>query len=677
MAGISQKCVDFLAKMADHIDELFSNPAISRSEAAQAAAESMTQALKEPTVRQRIASYVRNSYLSALSTHVVNFVNNLTQVVKAPISRVMGGRPGEAVAMVQGITEGFLEAFPRFFIGLRRNTEAAINDGYKPTAFDIVKNQRADAILSYPVRLTAALDQSFSAVLERMEFRAMLHRIENKFPDEYFASRGITREKFVQDLEQVAMKRYDGNQGFLRLLENTDPALYQQLQDFAAFNTFRTPLGKSLIDEMGKKITAAKEQVPELNLVVPFVRTGINVVKEAGGYIPGLGMLRIRQAKKDIADIENQISKLTAQETTAREKAASAVFPTQAEKWLAKADSYKIRREKLSGTATFKEEQIPEFYAQQALGAGLMMSAYAMAESGMITGHYSTDPATRNRQMASKIPEMSIRIGDRWVSYNRVEPFSTVFGLVLDSMNALKEGRMKGEDPAIGDIAKIVGNNLLNKTFTEGLGNAMLAIQEPERYLESYLVSLTNPIIPAVVNQAARIADGLERETKDTSLTNWILNSLTARIPVLREELPVRTNLAGQERELSGTLTGIQNVPVNTDEVNKLFANPYLSVGRMQRKVGGLELDLEQFAELETRTGQTINQVLTQIAANPGFQAMPQSIQADFVKGLITDIRTQERLRTLSSLVQDPALRAKFILNEMRESGMGSMVEEE
>jgi hypothetical protein len=675
MAGISQKCLDFIERMADSIDQLYTNPAVSRKEAAEATAEAMTNALKDPSVRERIGTAVRNSYLSALSTQVINFTNNLVQVVAAPILRSAGGRPGEGIAMVKGITEGFLEAFPRFFHGLGRRTEDF--DGNVQTNFDIVRNKYADAFLTYPQRVTGALDQAFSAVLERMEFRAMLHRIENKFPDEYFASRGLTKEAFIRDLEQVAMKRYDGNAGFLKLLEAQDPSLYQQLQDFAAFNTFRNPLGQSLIDKMGTAVSKAKAQAPELNFVIPFIRTGVNVFKEAGGYIPGAGLLRVRQAKKDVEQLNNQIAKLTAQETTAREKAANAMFPGQAESWLAKADNFQVRRQKLEGTARFKEEKIPEFYAQQVMGAGMMLATYGMVEQGLITGHYSTDPATRNRQIASKIPEMSIKIGDRWVSYNRVEPFSTIMGLVVDGMQAVKEGRIKGESPAVSDIVKIVGVNLLDKTFTDGLSRALLAVQEPDRYGASYVVSLTNPFVPAVINQIGRVQDPIQRETKDPEFENWIINNLQSRLPGLREQLPAATNVVGQERQLSGTVTGIQNVPENNEAINKLFRNPYLNVGRMTRKVGGLELSTADFGEMEARTGQAINQALSYVADNPGFLAMPQSVQAEFVKGIITDIRTQQRFATLSTLIQDPALRAKYVLNEMREMGLGSLVEDE
>lgn len=675
MVNLYKKCLDFIARMADSINELFTNPAVSPDEAVRAAAEGMTKALQTPGIRDRIGTFIRNSYLSAMSTQAINFVNNLVPIITSPIIRTLSGKPREGLAMLEGITEGFLEAFPRFFAGLSKRTEDF--DGNTHKAFDIVRNKYADAALTYPQRLTGALDQAFSAVLERMEFKAMLHRIKNSFPDEYFTRNGLDKTKFVQELEQVALKRGDGNLSFLRLLENQSPELYQQLQEFAAFGTFRTPLGRSLLDKMGKTVSEAKNVAPELNLVVPFVRTGINVAKYAGGFIPGLGQLRVRQAKKDIELLDSQINSLLQRETKAKEKANQALFPGQAESWRAKAQAFETRRRKLEGTRTFKEEQIPEFYVQQVVGAGMMLSTYGLVNAGLLTGHYSSDPATRQKQMASGMREMSIKVGDRWISYDRIEPFSTVMGLVADGMTALKEGRMKGESPGVGDISKIVGRNLLDKTFTEGLGKMFLAVQEPDRYLESYLVSLTNPLVPAIVNQAARLRDPLVRETKDPELADWMLNNIKARIPGLREQLPARPDVLGQEQPLYGVSTGIAVAPVNQDEVRALLDNPYLTMDRPDRKIGGIELDMEQFAELEQRVGQRVYEVFGMMAANPGFASVPKSLQAKFLKEMVTEIRQQERLATLGTLIQDPALRAQYMLKEMEKMGFGSLVQED
>ncbi len=271
----------------------------------------------------------------------------------------------------------------------------------------------------------------------------MIHRIEQKFPDEYFARRGTTRAEFIKELDDIAMKNKDGNATMLQYLEGRDPALRYQLENFAAFNTFRTPLGKSLIDQAGQLLSKGKKIEPVLgNLIVPFLRTGINIAKEAGGYIPGTafipGISRVRQAKLDITNLDRQLEVLNFKLAKAEDALSNAVFPLQQEKAAARVEKLQKQIAKNRGERTFKEEKIPEFYAQQAMGAGFMLATYGMVQQGLVTGHYSSDPSTRASQIASGVPPMSIKMGDRWVSYDRIEPFSTVMGLVVDSMNAIK-----------------------------------------------------------------------------------------------------------------------------------------------------------------------------------------------------------------------------------------------
>jgi hypothetical protein len=681
MAGITKACADFLANWVKSTDEIMTNPVLSTTEVARTLSETAEKALKEPSVRERIGAYVRNSYLSGPSTHVINIASQTAQLATAPLLRAVSGRPGEAVAMLRGVVEGFQEAFPRFLAGLNKRSQDF--DGNQHQSYDIVKNKFADYVLTFPTTLTGALDSGFSAVLERMEFRAMINRIATKFPDEYFTRQNTTREALVKELEEIALKRKDGNALMLRTLEDKDPALRWQLENFAAFNTYRTPLGRALLDELGQLVAKAKNIAPELNLVVPFLRTGINIAKEAGGYIPGGGLLRVAQAKKDIKDIKVMIDGgeiknkivvgLTERIRKAEESLSNAVFPGQIEKAQAKLDKLLERKAKLEGEIAFKQEKIPDFYAQQAIGIGMMMSTYAMVNQGVLTGHYSSDPATRTAQMASGIPPMSIKIGDRWFSYERIEPLATVMGIVVDSMNAYKEGQISGKDVKLATSAvRILSENFLNKTFTEGLGKMLLAFQEPDRFGEAFAVSLTNPVVPSILNQIARIEDPIQREVKDPELAQWIINNLKARLPGLRDTLPGKVNLLGQTQEMSvgSILSGIQSSPVEREAVNTIFDNPYLRMERMDRKVGGLELTPEQYIDMEDRAGDRLNQAAQILVRNPGFNAMPRPLQARLIKGIAGEIRQQERLRTLSVLVQDPQKRADFILNLQRKQGM-------
>jgi hypothetical protein len=652
---ISQKCLEFINKMTGSFDNLLNNSAATDSEAIEAVSKAMTTALRNPTYRERIGSYVRNSYLSGISTQVVNLVNQIGQTIMQPVLRASRGQFGEAGAMLEGITTGFMEAFPRFVSALK--TRPINLDYAQQTAFDITKNKTADAILTFPTRMTGALDEGFSAVLERMEFNALRYRVANKFPDEFFRRNNTTREAFVKEIEEIALGSKK-NPLWLNKLSELSPELHQQLTEFKMFNVFRSRLGASALDQMGKMVSKAKETTPELNLVVPFVTTPINVVKEAGGYVPGLGMLRVRQAKADIKTLQSRLA-------TAEAKLLQATNPDTQARFAEKAA-------RIRGEISFKESKIPDFYTQQLMGAGLMMGTYSMVKQGLITGHYSNDPAERQRQITSKIPPMSIKIGDQWISYARVEPVATIMGIVTDTMQAYKEKRIKNEDMAATDVAKIVGLNITDKTFTEGLSKLFLAFQEPDRYLESFMVSMTNPVVPTLVAQISKLEDDIKREVRDPDLATWTINNLKSRIPGLRGELPAQVNLVGQEQDLGtlgGSLTGFNVAPVEREVVNQMFDNPYLKLTRTTRSIGGLELTGEQYATLEKEIGDYTYNAMSIMANNPAFMGLSRPLQANFIKGIVTDIRGAVRLKALGDLVQDPELRAQYILNEQTKLG--------
>ena len=652
---ISQKCIEFINKMTGSFDNLLNNTAATDAEAVEAVSKAMTTALRDPTYRERIGSYVRNSYLSGISTQVVNIVNQLGQTVIQPVLRASRGQFGEAGAMLEGITTGFMEAFPRFVSAVKSRP---VNlDFAQQTAFDITKNKTADAILTFPTRMTGALDEGFSAVLERMEFNALRYRVANKFPDEFFRRNNTTREAFVKELEEIALGSKK-NPLWLNKLSELSPELHQQLTEFKMFNVFRSRLGSSALDQMGKMVSKAKETTPELNLVVPFVTTPINVVKEAGGYVPGLGMLRVRQAKVDIKTLQSRLA-------TAEAKLLQSTNPETQARLAEKAA-------RIRGEIEFKQSKIPDFYTQQLMGAGFMLGTYGMVKQGLITGHYSNDPAERQRQITSGVPPMSIKIGDQWISYARVEPVATLMGTVADMMQAYKEKRIKNEELAAADIAKIVGLNLTDKTFTEGLSKLFLAFQEPDRYLESFLVSMTNPVVPTLVSQISKLEDDIKREVRDPDLATWTINNLKSRIPGLRGELPAQVNLLGQEQDLGtlgGSLTGFNVAPVDRELVNQMFDNPYLKVTRTTRSIGGLELTGEQYANLEKEIGDYTYNAVSTMANNPAFMSLSRPLQAKFIKGVITDVRSAVRLRALGELVQDPELRAQYILNEQAKVG--------
>ena len=67
--------------------------------------------------------------------------------------------------------------------------------------------------------------------------------------------------------------------------------------------------------------------------------------------------------------------------------------------------------------------------ARQAMGAGVVGFAYMLAASGVITGSGPSDLDLKN---VTDFPRKSLRVGDKWISYERLGVFGQVLGLAAD-----------------------------------------------------------------------------------------------------------------------------------------------------------------------------------------------------------------------------------------------------
>ncbi len=153
--------------------------------------------------------------------------------------------------------------------------------------------------------------------------------------------------------------------------------------------------------------------------------------------------------------------------------------------------------------AKFKGKK-DEAAARMLLGAGLGLMTAKSVMDGNLTGSYPKDPGRREAMIAAGIPEYSMKIGDRWYSYSRIEPLATVLGITADGVETmidylrLPDPEKKSEKLAV-DAVLAITKNLTSKTFLEGITGFLQAVHDPERYGGSYLNSAC-PIDKVIYN---------------------------------------------------------------------------------------------------------------------------------------------------------------------------------
>lgn len=143
-------------------------------------------------------------------------------------------------------------------------------------------------------------------------------------------------------------------------------------------------------------------------------------------------------------------------------------------------------------------------------GMALLWDAVGGDEPWLTGADVISNPKTRDVSFRAQ-PPMSIRIGDTWYSYARVEPFATAIALTADSVKGIQDG--KYYKPATGLIQQAK-----EKSYLDGLGDAIDAIQgaaegdlsPTEQWGSKFAASW----IPNLYRQTVRAAEGEMDESR-------------------------------------------------------------------------------------------------------------------------------------------------------------------
>lgn len=533
-------------------------------------AKATKEVATSPGFRQRMSEIVVNSFISAIGTPLVNLYSTL---VKAPFliaeRALLGLMPGnkvklgETTAMMRGFFDGLAEGIGFLKAGYIEGMPLDKTLVDTSTAFgkSISSGPIEKAIapvVTVPTKAAVAVDEFSKAIFRRMQLNAKAYRISRSVPEGKL--NGKTRDELYDSIRTIDISdptKVGATRAWQEELKKVSPDLADELINFAKIQTFQQDLG-----ELGNMMIRAKAKVPELVFIAPFIKTPINILKDALSYTPVSLAMKQFKGKKD------------------------------------------------------------EAAARMLLGAGLGLMTAKSVMDGNLTGSYPKDPGRREAMIAAGIPEYSMKIGDRWYSYSRIEPLATVLGITADGVETmidylrLPDPEKKSEKLAV-DAVLAITKNLTSKTFLEGITGFLQAVHDPERYGGSYLNSFASVLVPGAVAQFARGADPVMREISSFS------DALKNRLPGLRSDLPVKYDIVGEAREnpaygLMGTF-GLATKEATQTPLQKAIDDVGFTYTRPEKKIRGVELDASTYEKYSKTSGQLINELLTPIVESPEF----------------------------------------------------------
>jgi len=234
---------------------------------------------------------------------------------------------------------------------------------------------------------------------------------------------------------------------------------------------------------------------------------------------------------------------------------------------------------------------------RMAAGSAVMATLAASYDEGTFTGGISSDPRVRAAYARQGIKPYHMKVGDDWLNYNLLEPFSTIIGLIGDAMEVIGHAdtdERTATEVWIG-VAGVIGYNLQNKTFMQGLSAALEAMGNPARYGDKMLESYVRSFYPgsAALKDLRSMNDEFKRLRAD------LKDIYRAQLPGLSEQLEAKLDLWGRPIENS-----FFSSPYKPNKVDKEIVRLRLGLSKHPTQLfGEIGLETEEVSYLHERAG--------------------------------------------------------------------------
>lgn len=423
--------------------------------------------------------YYRAALLSRPTTHVVNAVSNLGMLGNSVIERGIAALISKAKGTVGLRNETLFHEPIDMLYGMATNLGTA-----SQAALDAFKAGESP-ILGAPgvtdgqqVRPKGALEQTFS-----VPFRALASS-DALFAQLNYAAelRALARNQAVSEKNRHLLppgKKL--SQRVDELVANPTSLMVERAGLHARDNTFNSKAGAIVM-----ALNAAKTKMPWLNLLVPFARTPANILKSATRRTPLAPVL---------ADVRADF----AAGGKAQDQAIARVL------W----------------------------------GTTFMVGAGLLAQAGVVIGSGPSDDKEKRALMATGWKPFSIKAGDTYYSYQRLDPWATLLGFAADIATM---DYSKPNEELVGDALASFAANVTNKSFLQGLADFTEFMSDPRRNAEWYGRKMASTLVQPVslLSGIASDNDPYMRES------NSIWDAVKNRLPGLRETLQPQIDQYGR-----------------------------------------------------------------------------------------------------------------------------------
>jgi hypothetical protein len=325
--------------------------------------------------------------------------------------------------------------------------------------------------------------------------------------------------------------------------------------------------------------------------------------------------------------------------------------------------------------------------AKVTLGSAVLATFAALAGEGKITGRGPSRKADRDALMRDGWQPYSLKIGDKYYSYNGMEPVSALLAVAADyaeyaqhetDASKIEEVFLGGtyglyeylkEQPylqGVAEVAKLLG------TTQQGAVDGQKVVDGLVKQFGGFVIGGSPAgVYSSFLAGIERLSDPTNKDTRASpelpmGVRGFVeaFNKYKSRIPYFNADLPDTLNLWGDATK-SGTGAAYEMVlptrvtPQQFSEVDDLLVRMGSPIGMPERKVDGVEVNAFQYNRLLTIYGKELpsKQEILNIMQTPGFDLLSLDDQQKTVQRVHSKYMDAAKQQLK---MEDPALQAKI-----------------
>ncbi len=289
-----------------------------------------------------------------------------------------------------------------------------------------------------------------------------------------------------------------------------------------------------------------------------------------------------------------------------------------------------------------KDPQGAENLGKALIGTGIATALFLYARDGLITGPTPNDTAGRDEfYRQGKLP-YAVKIGDKWISYQRLEPFNQIFLQVANAVEASNNDKDFTEKAGTAFNSTI--ENLASQNFLYSIGLAMNAIRDPDRYGAQFVEQTVSSMVPfsGTLRQVAQLADTTIRSPQNLG------EQVMAGTPGLSQNVAPKVNTMGevQQRETPAWLP-YQFSTEKNDPITMGLVDKDVTPGYAGKTVGGIKLSDAEHQEYMQLTGELIKKNLGKTINGSGYKSAGNDRQKELLESAIERGRAEAKKQWL------------------------------